>query len=156
MSTSKMASKSCILGLDPGQSGGAVILYGREVCEALKFPRATDYDICDFLRHWAIGDSGKAIDVAYIEKVHSMPKQGVASSFKFGKNYGLLIGLLTGLSIRYELVTPQRWQKTLGCLSKGDKNVTKAAAQRLWPSVTWTHAIADAALIAEYGRRTEH
>jgi hypothetical protein len=39
------------------------------------------------------------------------------------------------------------------CLTKGDKNVSKAAAQRLWPKLKITHANADALLIAEYGRQ---
>lgn len=81
-----------------------------------------------------------------------MPKQGVASSFKFGRSYGFLIGLLTGLRIPYEFVTPQKWQKAMGCLTHGDKNISKAAAQRRWPNEKWTHATADAGLIAEYGR----
>ena len=84
-----------------------------------------------------------------------MPKQGNVSSFTFGERYGFLRGLMMGLRIRYEYVTPQKWQKALGCLTHGDKNVSKAAAQRLWPKLKWTHATADAALIAEYGRRRE-
>ena len=46
-----------------------------------------------------------------------------------------------------------RWQKYLGCLTKGDKNVSKAKAQELFPDLKITHAIADSLLIAEYGRR---
>jgi hypothetical protein len=38
-------------------------------------------------------------------------------------------------------------------MSKGDKNVTKRRAQQLFPQLKVTHAIADALLIAEYGRR---
>ena len=36
------------------------------------------------------------------------------------------------------------------CLTKGDKNVTKSAAQRLYPDRKITHADADAILIARY------
>jgi hypothetical protein len=39
------------------------------------------------------------------------------------------------------------------CLTKGDKNVSKARAQELFPALKITHATADALLIAEYGRR---
>jgi len=121
----------------------------------LAFHNMTEHDIAETLREWSDpteydGWGGKAT----IEQVHSMPKQGVASSFKFGRSYGFLLGLLTGLKIPYTMVTPQKWQKALGCLTHGDKNVSKAAAQRRWPTEKWTHAIADAALIAEYGRIT--
>ena len=53
----------------------------------------------------------------------------------------------------FEEVAPQVWQKVLGCLSRGDKNVTKAKAQQLFPAIKVTHAIADALLLAEYARR---
>jgi hypothetical protein len=38
-------------------------------------------------------------------------------------------------------------------MSAGNKNVTKTRAAQLFPGVKMTHAIADALLIAEYGRR---
>ncbi len=142
-----------IIGIDPGQSGGAVLLGSSGlVLDTLVFSKATEHDIAECLNSWRQEDGGGVI--AFLESVHSMPKQGVASSFKFGRSFGFLIGVLTALKIRYELVTPQKWQKALHCLSHGDKNVTKASAQRRWPDRKWTHAIADAALIAEYGRST--
>lgn len=50
-------------------------------------------------------------------------------------------------------VTPQKWQRAMGCLSGGDKNVTKARAQQLWPTLKLTHANSDAYLLAEYARK---
>jgi hypothetical protein len=41
------------------------------------------------------------------------------------------------------------------CLTGGDKNISKRRAQELFPSLKITHAVADALLIAEYGRRLE-
>lgn len=90
-------------------------------------------------------------DFAVIEAVHSMPKQGVSSSFKFGRGYGFLRGCLIGSGVPFEEVTPQKWQTHLGCRSGGDKNVTKSFAQQKFPSLTITHATADALLIAFYG-----
>ena len=141
-----------MIGIDPGQSGGMVVIDGEGgVLDAVAFATMTEHDIAETLAEWGEWPCG---GVATIEAVHSMPKQGVASTFKFGKSYGFLLGLLTALKIPYVMVTPRQWQKELGCLSGGDKNVTKGAAQRQWPGQKWTHAIADAALIAEYGRRT--
>jgi len=139
-----------ILGIDPGQSGGVaqVVSPGeflRGETFAWKMPD-TERDILDLLR-------ALEIDHAYIEAVHSMPRQGVSSSFKFGQNYGFLRGCLIALGIPFETVTPQKWQKAMGCLSHGDKNVTKAKAQELFPNLKITHATADALLISEYGRR---
>jgi len=145
-----------MIGIDPGQSGGAVLLddIDASVIDKVAFSKMTEQDIADVLCEWSGADDGRIFHHATIESVHSMPKQGVASSFKFGRHFGFLIGVLTG-RIPYRMVTPQTWQKAMGCLSHGDKNVTKAAAQRLWPNEKWTHAIADAALIGEFGRRTQ-
>jgi Holliday junction resolvasome RuvABC endonuclease subunit len=143
-------TESVIIGIDPGQSGGIAFLEPQHgpfgVVAATKMPD-TEADVRDLF-----GQGNKAF--AFIESVHSMPKQGVSSSFKFGRNYGFLRGVLIALGIPFEEVTPQKWQKAMGCMSRGDKNVTKARAQQLFPSVPRiTHATADALLIAEFGRR---
>jgi len=137
-----------IIGLDPGQSGGAVLMDDTGIIDRIKFGGLTEHDTAETLIEWASDIPVRA----WIEAVHSMPRQGVASSFKFGKHFGFLIGILTACSIPYDLVTPAKWQGVLKCRTKGDKNVSKAAAQRRWPDLRWTHALADAALIAEYGR----
>lgn len=146
-----------LLGLDPGSSSGAVCrlelaeastLYDRmpsAVASFVECSKATERDLWDFIRLDA--------DFALIEKVHSMPKQGVSSSFKFGDSRGLLRGLVIGAGIPWEWVSPQAWQKALDCRSGGDKRVTKARAQALFPGLKLTHATSDALLIAEYARR---
>ena len=138
-----------ILGIDPGQSGGLAIRTGDNVY-AFKMPE-TERDIHDL-----IYDFGFKYDniIVFLESVHSMPGQGVVSSFKFGRGYGFLRGIITSLQYPLHDVSPQKWQKALGCLTKGDKNVTKQKAQQLFPKLKITHAIADAVLIAEYGRRS--
>ena len=137
-----------IIGLDPGSCGAAVLLREDGSTDIARFDKLTQTDIADALREW-----NNDACFAYLEKVHSMPKQGVASTFKFGLNYGFLIGCLTSLMIPFEFVTPNTWQKALSCQSHGDKNVTKAKAQQLFPHLKIIHCIADALLIAEYGRR---
>ena len=138
-----------IIGIDPGWSGGIAIT-SSEKNYAKGFTNMTETDIYEEIEN-VRRYGGKC--VAYLEKVHSMPKQGVASSFKFGHNYGFIRGCLTALKIPFYEVSPQKWQSTLGCLSGGDKNVTKSMAQRLYPELKITHATADALLIATYGMR---
>ena len=142
-------SPTRFIGIDPGYSGGIALITSRGA-EAVRMPD-TERDTWEQLEYWV---SGSAFTVAAIEKVHSMPKQGVASSFKFGTSYGGLRMALIASKVSFVLVTPQKWQKALGCLTKGDKNVTKVRAQELWPHIKVTHAIADALLIAEYLRQT--
>lgn len=137
------------LGIDPGASGGIAFLSSIDAeAQATKMPE-TERDAWLAISTWELSKA-----FAIIEAVHSMPKQGVASSFKFGRSYGFLRGCLIASGIPFEEVTPQRWQKELGCMSKGDKNVTKARAQQLFPGLKITHATADALLLAEYARRT--
>jgi len=49
-------------------------------------------------------------------------------------------------------ISPQRWQRALGCLTSGNKNISKQRAQQLFPQLKITHCIADATLICYYGK----
>jgi hypothetical protein len=69
---------------------------------------------------------------AVIEKVHSMPSQGVSSSFTFGKNYGFLRGCLTAAGIPFEEVTPQVWMKALGVPPRRVGKKQKAKKKGKW------------------------
>lgn len=139
-----------IIGIDPGMNGAIAVLEltGPSV---FKFAAHTETDIAEQL-NLAVECRDFPVFV-YLEQSFPMPKQGVSSTFKFGQGYGFLRGLLIAFEIPFETVRPAKWQGALGCLSRGDKNVTKAKAQELFPNIKVTHAIADALLIAEYGRR---
>lgn len=145
------------IGIDPGVSGGiAFIDEAGNVLHSVKMPR-TEADLLGVLR---IGFVEGRLDgllprpsKAMIERVHSFPGQGHSGAFTFGRNYGALLMALTAVCIPFDLVSPRTWQQALGCLSGGDKNVTKRRAQQLFPLVPATHAIADALLLAEYCRR---
>ena len=141
-----------IIGIDPGAYGAATLMsMDGVIVDVIEFSKNTESEICDCFIEFAQEEKL----FAYIENVHAMPKQGVSSTFKFGRGYGFLIGVLTALKIPYEKVTPNTWQKYLSCQSKGNKNITKTKAQQLFPKQKITHAVADAILIAEYGRRVK-
>lgn len=150
------------IGIDPGQGGGVAVIVGNDSLTGPHWVVEKWTGEAD-MRDWLVNEldlaAGKIIDgeperyrntFALLERVHSMPKQGVSSTFKFGQNYGFWRGLLCAFRIPYEEVSPGVWQKAMGCLSGGDKNVTKAKAAQLFPQIKVTHAIADALLIAEY------
>lgn len=152
---------SVYVGIDPGVSGGiAVIRYmidselmHKQIVTCFKFKDSTEADISNFILSEVVAFDSDDLKFAMIEKVSSSPQMGVTSAFTFGRSYGFLRGLLVAHGIAFEEVRPQVWQKSLGCLSGGDKNKTKAKAQQLFPKKKWTHATADAALIAEHCRR---
>lgn len=136
-----------IMGIDPGWSGGiAVIDIDSGVINVKGFTNCTEKDISD-----TIDSFRKHTGTCYIEKVHSMPGQGVASMFKFGHIYGFLRGCLMAFRIPLVEISPVKWQTALSCLSHGNKNITKSKAQQLYPWLKITHATADATLIATYG-----
>ena len=147
------------IGIDPGESGAVAIIDERtllpdEKVLAYPFGKLTPKDICETIRQIATGPGAGQEAFCAFERVNAMPKQGVASSFKFGVSYGRLDGLLLALNIPYELVAPSKWQGYMNCRTGGDKNITKALAQRLFPQLKITHSVADALLLAEYCRRT--
>lgn len=140
------------IGIDPGNSGCISVLDDSLIscCRLDK----SDRDVSEFLAAHRQG-------FAYLERVHSMPGQGVSSSFKFGDNYGFLRGLLVAHGLAFDFVQPVKWQAALGCARpKGckesqteHKNRTKNRAEQLFPEVKITHANADSLLIALYGFR---
>lgn len=147
--TRRKLSPRSVIGIDPGSaSGGIAIVHSTGDGEVWKISNMTPQDM-----HHKIKELSYKASIAVIEKVHAMPRQGVSSTFKFGKNLGHLEMALISVGIPYFFVPPKKWQQSMSCLTKGDKNVSKAAAQRLFPNIKMTHAFADALLIAEYGRR---
>ena len=139
------------IGIDPGLSGALAVLSGT----AQTVVPFSEADYCAELL------AVRGVEpIAVVERVHSMPKQGVASSFRFGDNYGWIRGVLAALAIPYELVLPQKWKREFGVTA--DKNTAIDVAHRLFPSVslrrtdkcrTDDDGMAEALLMAEYCRR---
>jgi len=105
---------SRVVGIDPGQKGGLAYLVDGDLVEyermpVLKEKNKRSLDKVELVAWFKNLD----IDVCVIERVHSMPKQGVASTFKFGFMAGQLDGIVTALNIRLEYVTPQFWKKAV-------------------------------------------
>ena len=139
-----------ICGADPGSNGGIAFIGAhieKPFAVAYKLPE-TPAEFFELLREY-----GPFVVRAFVERVRSSPQMGVCSAFTFGRNYERILMGLAGCSVSTEEVLPAKWQRSLGCLTHGDKNVSKARAQQLFPSLKITHAIADSLLIAEYGRR---
>ena len=151
-----------IMGIDPGLSG-ALALISDGYCETWTMPiigaKKKELDLPDLLH--IIETS--APTAAIVEKVHAMPKQGVASTFKFGVGYGQIQGILAALSIPFMLVTPQQWKKVVlvGEDWKGDKSTSIKYCKRRFPDVSLKatercrkdhDGIADAICLAVYGQ----
>jgi hypothetical protein len=142
------------VGIDPGKSGGVSILYNNSY-NAIKCPNTVQE-----MAMALVSIKGMAPDIpiyACIESVHSMPGQGVKSTFTFGQGYGQWLGILATLKIPYIQVTPHKWMKHFGPMpkeKKDRKNHLKHLAQQRYPNVNVTLAVADALLIATYLKET--
>ena len=92
-----------------------------------------------------------------LEYQQAFPKQGGVSNFTTGGNYGFLRGVLAGLAIPYETVTPRAWKKAMLAGLGPDKCHSLAKAKALWPTADFGNRAdagrAEASLIGEYGRR---
>jgi hypothetical protein len=143
------------IGIDVGANGAIAWIDERGKVCVEKMPDTLQdlwglmCDITNFPRSVLDGRKYKA----YIEQVSSSPQMGVVSAFSFGRGYGNLEMALTAAGIPFERVRPQVWQKAMGCMTKGNKNISKRKAQELFPDKKVTHATADALLIALYGSR---
>ena len=149
-----------ILGIDPGVKGGMALLDDRgSVVNTCMFNGLKDAELAVIFREWRKYAGALAYFPAFIEKVGHIKGDGAGGSFTFGRVYGLLRGLALGNGYTIHDVYPVLWQSTLGCMSGGNKNVTKGKAVELFPQYHDQvprgigHGIADALLIAEYGRR---
>lgn len=105
-------SYTTVIGIDPGLEGGVAII-SPAGCIVHNMP-VVDGAVDAFTLAQLIRNYGPAAQmIVVLESVHSMPHQGVASAFTFGKGYGTLLGVCGALGVRTELVTPQAWKKVV-------------------------------------------
>ena len=146
-----------IIAFDPGQKGG-IAIHHLGITTAHPMPLAGEVldlpSIANLIR-------SHSPELAVIEKVGSMPGQGVASTFTFGCGYGQLQGLLAGMGIPFELVTPQAWKKLVLAGTPKDKDAAIAYCRRSFPDVPLVmpryrnahDGIADSLCLLQYGLR---
>lgn len=105
------AKKYIAIGIDPGSSTGAISIIVDGELTIYSIAKNTEQDISDILREAKMNLGFGVPILCAIEKVGSMPGQGVSSSFKFGMNYGFLRGCLVSHRINFQEYHPKKWQK---------------------------------------------
>jgi crossover junction endodeoxyribonuclease RuvC len=148
---------SLTIGIDPGISGALAILSADGSLDLLAdLPIVRDRSLA-----WVDGSELQSLildalqgrtAVAMVERVSSMPGQGIASSFQFGVGFGSILSVLQAMHIRIEFVTPAVWKRAYG-LSK-DKHASLHKARLMFPAAELHLAKHDgrgeALLIAQY------
>jgi crossover junction endodeoxyribonuclease RuvC len=93
-----------------------------------------------------------------IEDVHSMPAQGVTSTFAFGYASGMVEGVASAMGLRVLRVAPQVWKKAYRLAPRADKSMSRHIASNLAPHLAehfrrvMDHNRAEAFLIAYWAR----
>lgn len=171
-------NKKYFIGVDPGSASGAWAIIEAEL--GIVDVGLFEPPLSHFTNVIKAFQSYGSLQ-ACIELVHSMPKQGVASSFSFGKSAGYWEGMFDALQIPYMFATPQAWQKAVvdtipanAPLVKGEdidakmrrlaanrkqrKSAIVSYAIRQWPitaptlSLAKNSGIADALCLAKYAQ----
>lgn len=154
-----------IIAADPGLSGGIVIGRVEEVSPHAFFSMPeTEADVVEALREAVNSSEPDDMPTLVVEKLPlfvSVPGGRVsgASMAKLHRNAGILTGAALALCMRIVEVDPHSWQKHFRLGTKKSaggytawKNVLKGEAQKRFPTVKVTHAIADALLIWEFAK----
>jgi crossover junction endodeoxyribonuclease RuvC len=152
-----------IIGIDPGKEGAIALIDGHHLMHVfdmplLKLKKGTK--VCGHTLHAHLAEllhPYPPIDLALIENVHATPQMGVTSAFDFGRSFAMAEMAIISRGIRLEYVQPQTWKKALGL--NADKSSSLALARAKWPDgdsfkLKKHEGRAEAALIAEYGRRS--
>ena len=154
----KKKTRTVIVGIDPGFSGA--IAFFDSATRQLKI---RDLPIKKIMNRRQIDARAFSqiikpfipyIKFAAIEDVHAMPGQGVVSTFRFGYNAGILLGVLEAHRIQVLRVNPSSWKSALN-LSSNKKDSLKLAIKKFPIYKAYFARMkddgrAEAALIASY------
>jgi crossover junction endodeoxyribonuclease RuvC len=150
-------------GIDVGVTGALALLDDNiKLIEVVDMPVVTlkgsrrevnEAELGKIMEKWRRKYEGSL--TAYVERVHTMPNQGVSSSGNFMMSYGVIRGALGALQIPFVLVTPHTWKKRAGLIGK-EKDTARTKAQQLYPQAPLGRkkdiGRADAILIARFSQ----
>ena len=147
------------IGIDPGLSGAWGMIDHHGCYWSCGDMHHDTEGILDTERIWdEMCQARDRLDTkVFIEKVHSMPKQGVSSTFKFGMAFGGALSLARRFKTEVVMVTPQLWKKTL--VLNSDKQLSLDMAREIFPQAPLHlqkhNGRAEALLIALYGFKND-
>lgn len=152
-----------ILGIDPGSRGalallsrdGAVPTAVRDMPTITLKGTARDRRIVDSCALASMIKRAGDIECVFLERVHSMPRDGVASAFSFGDSYGVVRGVCAALGLRVIEISPSEWKQAVRVRAEDDARVRASeifGCSHHWPLVKH-EGRAEAAMLAWYGMR---
>jgi crossover junction endodeoxyribonuclease RuvC len=151
-----------IMGVDVGQNGGLAVVKGRELLGAVRMPTITvrGKQAVDALAVIQWASRFPKPDHIVVELVSAMPRQGVASTFQFGRMLGGIECAVQPWQVPMSYITPAVWKKAMGLSS--DKQASIDAAHTAFGErgrslirFKADDGLAEAALLALYFHQTE-
>lgn len=157
----------CFIGIDPGATGGICVIDEADRLLLLescpKTIKGQWEALCRAMACLTGGTYSSMPDgVCAIENVHSMPKQGVRSTWTFSGNYHAWLMALVAAQIPYQQVSPQRWMQHFGAMPAHSGTMAERKrkrkhrllhfAEQRYPSTKITLNMADAVLLAVYAK----
>lgn len=152
-----------VCGIDPGASG-ALAFFNAEVGALEVFPMPTVEKRVGSRKRREVDPAGVSAiftkmrhpQAVVVERVSSMPGQGVSSTFAFGRGLGVIEGVLAAHELPVIWVAPTVWKRHFDLL-KLDKSASRAKAAAVFPAYEKFFArakddgLAEAALMAMWG-----
>jgi crossover junction endodeoxyribonuclease RuvC len=156
-----------VIGIDPGLDGAVAMvreqrLVSVEIVPTIKLGKGSkrDYDVSGMVRMLEMLHEHSGVWI-FLEKQQAMPKQGVSSTFKTGRGFGLWEGIIAALGISLTIVHPRAWHSRMCKGIAGDAKARSIlTAQRMFPETDFRKSArarvphngkTDAACIARYG-----
>lgn len=120
-------------GVDPGLSG-AVAFYDPDTkaLSIIDMPVVAG-EVNAGTLSWELRKLRPTTEDVWVERVHSMPKQGVSSTFKFGASFGVVIGILSALEFTYLKIEPSAWKRAVALPAGAPKELSVKRAIELFP-----------------------
>lgn len=106
-------TEQCFIGIDPGKTGAVSVFCNNKFLTVFDMPVFVKKNkkYIDAPKLYELLSQYNIVK-ASLEDVHAYPKknQGVVSSFDFGRSFGVIIGVLAGLEVSVNFVSPQKWK----------------------------------------------
>lgn len=150
-----------IVGIDVGQTGGIAVVQDRVLLDAIRMPTLTarTKQAVDAvaINQW-VAQFGR-VDHVVIEQVSAMPRQGVSSTFQFGRMLGGVECAVQQWGAPMSYVTPAIWKRALGLSSNKQASIDAAhtafgSRARELIRFKADDGLAEAALLALYYHQT--
>jgi hypothetical protein len=128
------------IGVDPGKTGAlaAIDHHTGDLIDIADMPVIGKHVSAAGVSAWLIDMASHGTLVVVLEDVHSMPRDGSAGAFSFGRSKGVVEGGVAFAGWPLHYVAPAKWMRAVGIPTgltlKERKDATRRLATNTWPN----------------------